>query len=146
MLTRINLLFICLLFLSCNKAKLDDLSFLVGTWKVIDKDQYEVWNKEDGYFSGYSYTIKNGQKNIDETLAIKQITNEIVYEATVPDQNKGKTIQFVLNNKIKEVFSFENLAHDFPKKIQYKKLEENKLEVFVLGERNEGFSLSFIRQ
>jgi hypothetical protein len=146
MMNKINLLLFCLVFISCGGSKLDGLDFLAGTWKVVDKEQYEVWNKEEGGLSGYSYTAKDGQKKTVETLAIKQINDQIVYEAIVPEQNEGKTIQFVLNTKNKDVFSFENLAHDFPKKIQYKKLEKNKLEVFVLGENDEGFSLLFIKQ
>ncbi len=120
---------------------------MVGTWKMEGKEQYEVWetnkNKE---LIGYSYKIENNQKTITETLSIKIIDNQFIYEATVPDQNEGKTIQFTLNNKIQTYLSFENIEHDFPKKIQYKRINDNEIEITVLGDKGQGFSYTQIKQ
>jgi len=120
---------------------------MVGTWKMEGKEQYEVWestkNKE---LIGYSYRFNDNQKIITETLSIKIIENNIIYEATVPDQNEGKTIPFTLNNEIKEYLSFENIKHDFPKKIQYKRLNNDEIEVTVLGDEGKGFSYKQLKQ
>jgi hypothetical protein len=114
---------------------------MVGTWKMENKEQYEVWEKSNNNeLSGYSYRIKNDQKSITETLSIKLIGDQIVYEATVPDQNEGKTVGFTLNDEMQTYLSFENLQHDFPKKIQYKKISDNEIEVTVLGDEEKGFS------
>lgn len=111
------------------------------------KEQYEVWesskNKE---LIGYSYKFNDNQKIITETLSIKIIENNLIYEATVPDQNEGKPIPFILNKKIKEYLSFENIKHDFPKKIQYKRLNEDEIEVTVLGDEGKGFSYKQLKQ
>lgn len=111
------------------------------------KEQYENWelsnNKE---LIGYSYKFKDGQKIITETLAIKILENTVIFEATVPDQNEGKTIPFILNNEIKDYLSFENMDHDFPKKIQYKRINENVIEVTVAGDEGEGFSYRQVKQ
>jgi len=90
--------------------------------------------------------INGNQKKISETLLIKIIGNQIVYEATVPNQNDGKAVQFILNNEIKSYLSFENLDHDFPKKIQYKKITEDEIIVSVLGENGKGFTYTQLKQ
>jgi len=120
---------------------------MIGTWKIEGEDQYEVWetnkNKE---LIGYSYKFENNEKSLTETLSIKEIDNQTFYEATVPDQNDGKTIRFTLNNDIKAYLSFENLEHDFPKKIQYRRINDNEIEVTVSGDEGKGFSYTQLRQ
>lgn len=129
------------LFGACYDARSTDLDFLAGTWKVVDKEQYEVWEKvADKQFDGYAFQIKSGEKKITETLTIRSRSRQIVYEATVPDQNEGATIPFVLNKEIKDQLSFENLEHDFPQKIRYKPLSTDSLEVTVQGDEGKGFS------
>ncbi len=108
-----------LLFITCQQIySMGDLHFLEGTWKVEGKEQYEIWEINDNVLSGYMQIISSGVKKKQEILTIKTIENQIVYEATVPDQNEGKTVRFTLNREIKNYFSFENPEHDFPKKIQ----------------------------
>ena len=138
--TLTSICILCLL-LACSENKLSRVDFIIGTWKMEGKEQYENWelsnNKE---LIGYSYKFKDSQKIITETLSIKILENTVIFEATVPDQNEGKTIPFTLNNEIKHHLSFENIDHDFPKRIQYKRINENEIEVTVLGDKDEGFS------
>ena len=137
---------LCLLF-ACSENKTSKFYFLVGTWKIEGKEQDEVWKKnKNDELIGHSYRLNNNQKIITETLAIKKIGNHIIYEATVPNQNEGKTIQFTLNREIKSYFSFENDNHDFPKKIQYKKITDDEIEVSVLGDKGKGFSYTQLKQ
>ena len=144
--TLTSICILCLL-LACSENKLSRVDFLIGTWKMEGKEQYENWelsnNKE---LIGYSYKFKDSQKIITETLSIKILENTVIFEATVPDQNEGKTIPFTLNNEIKDYLSFENIDHDFPKKIQYKRINENEIEVTVLGDEGEGFSYKQLKQ
>ncbi|NNL16426.1 MAG: hypothetical protein HKO81_07280 [Flavobacteriaceae bacterium] len=135
------------LFINCGDNETSELDFLIGTWKRENKEQFEVWEKKnDIELNGYSYRTKDNQKTITETLVIKKINDQFVYEATVPDQNEGRTVQFILNTETDSLFSFENDKHDFPKKIQYKKINDNQLKVIVLGDDNAGFSYIQIKQ
>jgi len=139
---------ICLLSLlfACSENKTSKLDFLVGTWKIEGKEQYEVWEKnKNNELIGHAYKLDNSQKTITETLAIKKIDNQLVYEATVPNQNEGRTIQFTLNREIESYFSFENDKHDFPKKIQYKRITDYEIEVSVLGDKGKGFSYTQLK-
>ncbi|WP_298760448.1 DUF6265 family protein [uncultured Psychroserpens sp.] len=122
------------------------LDFLKGTWKIENKDTYESWEKKEGLYIGSSYKIVNEEKHITETLSIQKLNEEIIYSALVPSQNNGKTISFTLNMEKDDVLSFENLAHDFPKKIQYKKVNDTKIYVKVLGEDDKGFNYFLIKQ
>jgi len=132
---------------SCVVKKSAEFDFLVGTWKRENKEQFEVWEKNNPTeLNGYSYRIKDNQKTITETLVIKKIGDQFVFEATVPDQNEGRTVQFVLNTELDSVFLFENDKHDFPKKIQYKILNDNQLKVTVSGDDDSGFSYIQNRQ
>ncbi len=140
---------ICLLclFVSCNQEKASQLDFLVGTWKMEGKDQYEFWEKnQKNGLVGNSYKIVDNEKKISETLRIKSVGNQLIYQATVPNQNDGKTIEFILNPDNSEYLSFENASHDFPKKIQYKRISADSIKVNVLGENNKGFSFTQIKQ
>ncbi len=111
------------------------------------KEQYEVWKKGKlNELIGHAYKLDNDQKTITETLLIKITGDEIILEATVPDQNEGKTIQFILNAEIDSYLSFENVKHDFPKKIQYKKISDEEIWVTVLGDKGEGFSFTQFKQ
>lgn len=139
----------CLLlfWVSCKENKISQLDFLVGTWKVEGKEQYEFWEKtSNGELVGDSYELVNNEKDISETLSIKSIDNQLIYSATVLNQNDGETIEFILNLENSECLSFENENHDFPKKIQYKKISADSIKVNVLGENDQGFSYFQIKQ
>ncbi len=131
---------------SCQSQDVSKVDFLEGTWKIENKETYETWTKKGDVFEGYSFKEINGQKRVLETLSIENQDGKIIYTAQVPNQNNGKAIPFILNTKIKEFSSFENLQHDFPKKIQYKKIDGTKIHVSVLGENDKGFSYYIIKQ
>lgn len=120
---------------------LDQITNLfAGTWKTEGKENYEKWEKTDSAFKGKGYNIKNNQEKITEYFEIKNINGKIYYMATVPNQNNGATVKFVLTKWDNDEFVFENPEHDFPKKIIYKKLSDREMFVQVLGQGNKGFS------
>jgi hypothetical protein len=133
---------------SFNKTdQVNEFSFLEGTWKVENKENYETWKlKNENELEGNSYRIRAEKKTISEYLTIKKIDDQVVYTAKVWNQNNGKTIEFVWNKEVKNKLSFENLSHDFPKKIQYTKLDTSTLWVEVLGEGDKGFSYKMMKQ
>lgn len=135
-------------FLSCHAQEdLKSVDFLIGTWKIENKNVYEIWKKVNKTeFSGKSYQMNEGQTKISETLSIKIINGKIIYEATVPNQNDGRSIPFELNTRNKDLVSFENLNHDFPKKIQYKLIDNSKVMVNVFGDNDKGFSFYQVKQ
>ena len=130
----------------CGQDEIKKVDFLIGTWKVEGRETYESWKKTEDRLVGESYKMKEGVKRVSESLEIKTDQNQIIYTATVFNQNKGKGIPFTLNTTNKEIFSFENPAHDFPNKIQYKILSDRELHVSVLGKDGKGFSYKMEKQ
>lgn len=118
-----------------------DLHFLEGTWKAENKESYESWKRTgDGQLKGNSYKIKAGKKIITEELQIRHLNSKVVYQARVLNQNNAQVIEFELNKNLKNKYSFENSGHDFPKKIQYTKLNDTTIFVEVLGENDKGYA------
>ena len=132
--------------INSQKTNLQDLHFLIGTWKMEGKDNYEKWIKLNDELIGKSFKMIKGQEQVSETIEIMIQGTHIVYTPTVFDQNDAKGIPFILKLTKEKNYSFENPDHDFPKKIQYKILNKNKLLVSVLGEDDKGFSYKLIRQ
>ena len=128
-------LFSLCLFSCTNKSSIPQADFLIGTWKVEGEEQFEIWENKDSELSGYAYVLKHDEKMISETFRIYSENEEIILEATVPSQNEGKPIDFVLNKKITDHLSFENLEHDFPKKVLYKYLHKDTVHVSILGDK-----------
>lgn len=137
----INVFLLSLICICCSTNELSKFYFMEGTWKVEGKEKYEVWERAgNSEITGFAYKLVDGQKNITETLCIKVEDGSIVYQASVPDQNEGVSVSFVLNESDNSCFSFENKKHDFPKKIQYKKVTNTELEIHVFGDQDKGFS------
>jgi len=86
------------------KNDLSGLEFLNGTWKVEDKEHYEIWEiGENGELSGYTCNLLvGGSKDTVETIARKIRDNQISYETTVPNQNDRQncSVYFKPENKI----------------------------------------------
>lgn len=141
------LLIFGVLFWSCTAQKdIEKVDFLIGNWQIENKTTFESWKKEGNILYGYSYKYIEGEKRITETLSIEQKEDSVVYTAQVNDQNQGKPIPFILNINVQDKLSFENSNHDFPKKIQYQKINESKIYVSVLGEEDKGFSYFLIKK
>lgn len=90
-----TLFIICLLlfFVSRTENDTSQLDFLVGTWKMERKEQYEFWEKDKkNGLVGNSYKLVGNEKSVSETLRIKSVGNQLIYGATVPNQNDGKMI------------------------------------------------------
>ncbi len=114
--------------------------FLVGTWLSEDQSTYEHWDKlSSTSMKGYSYQIKNGEIKVNEYLDLVQRKDGTFYIPSVIGQNNGNPVEFKLISSDSS-FIFENKAHDFPKKICYKKLSSTEIFVEVLGDKNKGFS------
>ena len=142
------LLFTAIAFcFSVQDASLKPFHFLAGTWKTEGKQSFETWQlNKSGEMKGNDYKLKGGQKEIGEELMIHIVAGKVIYTARVLNQNEGKPVDFVLNTSVKDKFSFENPTHDFPKKIQYTKLNDTAVFISVLGANDKGFSYKMFRQ
>ena len=106
-------------------------SFLKGTWKQENTDVYEHWDSLNaGTLKGFSYILKDGNMKVSEYLDLTSKNNLLTYTATVVRQNGGKSVSFKQSKGGNE-FVFENQAHDFPKKLVYKRITATEMQVEV---------------
>jgi hypothetical protein len=135
------ILFLSLLAFSLSAQ--DCCSQFNGTWQANGKPTFEKWIQlNDTLWTGEVYKIIEGKKALQETLRLFKTSEFILFEATVLNQNDARPIVFKQNPEVEKFLSFENIEHDFPKKIQYQFLSENEININVLGESDKGFSIN----
>lgn len=140
------LLFFCLSLFSFVVVGQQLPSFLRGTWRIENSNQYEHWDELSEYsLKGFSYRLDEGKIEISEYLSISQTKRKIVYKATVIGHNDGMEISFNLT-KSDSIWEFENKLHDFPQKITYHKLNDNELRVELKGIKNQQINYTLYRQ
>jgi uncharacterized protein YciI len=132
----IILLLICFTTVSSVSSQIQFPTFLVGTWKVENKENYEHWYPvNDTELRGVSYTVVSGQKQINEHVRIFKHEDKIIYSALVIGQNNGKEVNFELTLR-DSTYSFINNTHDYPNRIAYTKMAVDRMAVVVEGKTN----------
>ena len=134
-----------LLFSSINvKAQFQKKDFiklnsLEGEWMMKTKkgslvEQWIIVN--DSVMTSKSFRIIEKDTISQETVILKFSNGAISYSPTVPNQNQGNQVSFLLNEIKDGKFIFQNMKHDFPKQIQYE-LYKNQLKITISGDQKE---------
>ena len=136
----ITSLALIILLVSCqNKSenkfeKIEKMDWLIGNWeqKLPNGIITETWEKEnDSTFNGKSYFIKEKDTLSFESIELLQKGDVLYYIPTVKGQNSDKPVTFKLTTATEKEFTFENPAHDFPKRIVYRFVTADSLHAFV---------------
>jgi hypothetical protein len=142
-------LLIVILIVSCQKKsekkfeKLEKLSWLLGNWEnqMPNGILVENWKREnDSTYNGESFFINKKDTIHYEYIQLIQNKEEVVYNAIVEGQNNEQAIPFILTSETNNTFIFENLKHDYPQKIVYKKINTNHLIATISGTQQGKFS------
>src|SRR6478752_4530259 len=107
-----------------------EFGWLIGTWQDA-KYSFEVWKDEGSFLSATAYQIdhQSGNKNVTEEIKLIKKGNDFYY---VPDvAGPQGPIEFKITSFDKNSFTAENPSHDFPKKIIYKRMDDNHLQAWV---------------
>jgi hypothetical protein len=120
-----------------NFEKLEKMNWLIGQWENKSPEGLltETWTKEnDSTFSGQTYFIKNEKDTVhSESIVLTQVNDELIYSPTIKGENNDEPVDFKLNSDVENSFTFENLKHDYPQKIVYKKVNDNSLLATISG-------------
>lgn len=120
--------------------------FLHGTWKMENKELYEHWDSIGLYhLKGFAYALKSGQMQVSEYVEITLKKQKAIYSATALHQNDGKTIEFE-QLKTDSALVFENLDHDFPKQIIYKRISDTEMHVRVSDGKQREYAYTMHKQ
>ena len=98
----------------------------LGKWTMTDIQDAEIFEEwytnASGDIIGASYFVKDGKENVNEILSLEFNEGNLNYCAIVFAQNDGNKICYNLKSYDDEekIFIFENLNHDYPKRIIYK--------------------------
>lgn len=127
MIKKATFFIISILPIVVNAQKADQLKWLVGTWKINTGNGYvvEQWKqKNDSTFSGKSMFVKAvGDSAIQETIELVFRNGSWSYNPRVANQNDGKAVQFSILFMSRAEFISENLNHDFPQRIAYRRVK-----------------------
>lgn len=107
---------------------------LEGTWKMNTKrgSICEEWKKIDNtYLQSKGFMIKGIDTMINERVTLKNTNDGIYYTSTVENQNNKQPIAFKLTTSDNNQFIFENLQHDFPKRIVYHLVTKDSLHAWI---------------
>lgn len=119
--------------LDTPKPDLQSLGWLGGCWEVKTQAVHhqEQWlAPSGGTMIGMGRMVKNGKLAFFEFMELRQDGPNLVFTAHPSGQ---KTASFQVTSASATQAVFENPAHDFPQKIEYRLTKPDVLEVKVSG-------------
>jgi hypothetical protein len=127
---------------------LEPVAWLVGTWRAESRETVitETWVAVSGItFEGRGVTRarKDGGILDSEDLRLVVMGNAVFYIAKVA--HNERPVAFRLTSCSDGRFVFENAEHDFPRRIEYRRVDDARLEVHVSDGGKRGFRLEFSR-
>ncbi len=131
---------------ACNT--LDSVNWLVGSWTSDSPTLKisETWSRISSHtFEGHGKTVSVTQNELvsAETLRLVEMSGELFFWAKV--KSNELPVAFKLTNCTDNTATFENAAHDFPKKLVYQKTNVDMLTVLVTGNEGKGFTIEYTR-
>ncbi len=114
-------------------ADLGFLSWMEGHWQALDEHGHasseEIWRVHDGRLMGSGRSYDRGLLRGTEWLEIAELDGQIVYTAWPQGQDP---VGFVLLDAGEQVAVFQNLQHDFPQVLDYRR-EGDRLRADLRG-------------
>jgi hypothetical protein len=132
-----TLVLISLILFSCQNTKQyihdDFFEKIIGEWQLEDMPVVEKWTYVDGQFLASVIVTSGTDQLVTEEIQIIENDDGIFYEADVEDQNNGEPVLFKMIFSDENKIVFENKEHDFPQRITYEFLDDNKLIATIEG-------------
>lgn len=123
-----------------QQSKTKKIEWLLGTWetKTSKGNLYETWTrKSNTEFQGKSYYLKQKDTILLESVRMVEKEKKLHYIVSVKNHNNEQPVDFVSKPmKDPTSFVFENLQHDFPQTIIYKKVSKDSLFAEISGIMN----------
>lgn len=119
--------------LQAQFVKADSIDWLIGNWKGRSQEGIviEKWKRMDNdSFIGEGYIVVQGDSVVREHIVMMPFSKFWVYIAQV---NQQPPVLFTLVKNENGKLIFENKEHDFPQRIMYSRLDEDRLKIRVEG-------------
>jgi hypothetical protein len=122
---------------SRSSSKLQHLSWLKGSWIMQHGEAAitEVWTSvADTIMMGNSSVVnKQGDTMMTEKITLLEQNDTLFYIPAVSNQNSGQPVRFKELSFSDTMVSFENLQHDYPQRIIYRKFSDTEIEARIEG-------------
>ncbi len=127
---------------------LDSLRWLLGDWtadgsKTTFSESWVEVGPRTFEGTGIERAKAAGTVNGTEELRLVQMADGVFYVSKVPDNELP--IAFRLNVCSDGRFAFDNAAHDFPRRLEYRLEPEGRLTVRVSDGADQGFTVNYAR-
>ena len=125
------------------KASIADVAWIAGTWtgSAGPVSLEERWTPPaGGAMLAVSRTIKDSRMVAFEYLRIVERNGTLLY---IAQPNGRPPTEFTLTTVDAQGATFENPAHDFPKKIRYAKRADGGLDATVSGDDGKAETFQF---
>ena len=124
------------------------VEWMLGTWEATGprNKTMESWKKvSESTFEGFGRVtrIDSGELRSFESMQMAEMTGSVFFIAK-PRQNKFPTGFELVQCSMDEAV-FENMEHDFPKRLRYVRVGSDSLHVDVTDGGENGFSIHFGR-
>ena len=116
-----------------SASGVDSLAWLTGCWSRArpNGEVEEHWMKPaGGSLMGMSRTVQNGQTSEYEFLMIRAVNGKLAYVAKPSGQAEAT---FPLKSMTDKEVVFEDLAHDFPQRIIYRRNADGTITARIEG-------------
>lgn len=111
-------------------------AWLLGTWANQSPRGiiYESWSSlNDQAYSGKSYTLRQQDTILFETIQLVMTDDGLDYIPTVQGMNGGMPVRFTSTTITDTQMIFENPTHDFPQVIRYTLIHPDSLVAEISG-------------
>lgn len=130
-------------------SRLETVAWLVGTWQAESGDRLltETWTSASPITlegRGVTRSRADGRVLDAEDLRLVAMGDGVFYVAKVA--HNERPVAFALNSCADGLLVFENAAHDFPRRLEYRRVGADRLEVTVSDGGARGFRLDFSRR
>lgn len=132
---------------SCGS--LDDVAWMEGRWvdEQPGRHTIEEWSRvSDLTMEGIGYLMRpsTGEVRVSETLRLVEMSEEVFFVAYI--KSNRMPVPFRLAECGSDFAVFENMAHDFPRRLAYTLNGADSLHVDVSDGEGNGFELSFVKR
>lgn len=140
--SRLGLFFCSIVIVGCNfgeRSQSFAFKRLIGFWTSLDtlSAQSEQWTQlNDSVFVGSGCVLEKGDTTFFEVLEIRKVSGRWTYSAKVGQEQGIKPVVFLMTRQSERLIEFSNDLHDFPKKIGYEFLDDNRLQAYIEGPRD----------
>ncbi|MEO8933529.1 MAG: DUF6265 family protein [Xanthomarina sp.] len=117
--------------------KIEELQWLIGNWShtTNQEQSYENWIKlNDSTLFSHSFSLVENDTVFAEHLTLQQNKNELFLTVVAYKNRDDVPVTFKFVPSPIDVFTFENLEHDFPYRISYSNPEKNRIHAWIEGE------------